>query len=76
MHWHPYVHEKIRDIEAELAARRHRPERSSKGIIFGPVFRGAGRTLRRLGGGLESRAGAGVMEGERPELHLDRRAGT
>ena len=61
---HPYVHEKLRELEIELTSRTLRPPRPDSRLTVRPLVRGAGRTLRWLGEGLESwgtpsRAGEG-----------------
>ena len=48
-----YVHEKISELERELLTHRPRPERPRRRPVFGAAARLAGRTLRRLGEGLE-----------------------
>ena len=52
-----YAIEKVRQLDAELSARKQlppEPEKSRRKPVFGPLAAGAGRTLRRVGEGLES----------------------
>ncbi|HEU4759352.1 MAG TPA: hypothetical protein VFT91_05145 [Dehalococcoidia bacterium] len=70
MYTHPYVHEKLRELEAELASRALRQHQPSPHITLRPLVRGAGRTLRWLGEGLESWA---TPSRERTELPSRRR---
>ena len=52
-----YAIEKVRQLDAELNAKKHLPpgeEKPRRKPVFGPLAAGAGRTLRRVGEGLES----------------------
>ena len=49
--------EKVQQLESELNARKQRaprPEKPRRKPVFGPLAARAGRTLRRVGEGLES----------------------
>lgn len=78
-----YASEKLRELEEErltralvlrrgLTAPKDGP-RKAKSVI-GPVIRTAGRTLRRVGEGLEGWADPPQAESEQP-LRAERRAG-
>lgn len=56
MLYNEYASDKVREIERELAARHVHMEHvhDRRTPVLGPVFRAAGRTLRRAGEGLES----------------------
>ncbi len=71
---HPYVHEKLRELETELTRRalRHAPPSPASRLTLRPLVRGAGRTLRWLGEGLES---WGSPSPERTSDHMERRRG-
>jgi len=52
-----YTIEKIRALEQERMSKlppNSEPQRPRRKPVFGPLAAGAGRTLRRLGEGLES----------------------
>lgn len=52
-----YAIEKVKELDAEQLARKQVPvdlEKPRRKPIFGPLAAGAGRTLRRVGEGLES----------------------
>lgn len=51
---HIYVSEKLRDLEEERALRALQRPPTNKRPVLGPAARGAGRTLRRIGEGLEA----------------------
>ena len=51
---HPYVSEKLRELEAERARRAPPRLPSTPKPVLGPLARTAGRALRRMGEGLES----------------------
>ena len=62
-----YAIEKVRQLESERNAKRQlppEPEKPRRKPIFGPLAAGAGRTLRRVGEGLESWANPPVPERE------------
>lgn len=66
----PYIYEKLQELEKET--RRRTPyEPPRRKPVFGPVFRVAGRTLRRFGEGLESWAGYPPPEADQPQLRID-----
>ena len=48
----PYVTEKLRELDIDLARRA--PPRPAPSPVLGPLARAAGRALRRVGEGLES----------------------
>ena len=48
----PYVTEKLRELDIDLARRA--PPRPAPSPVLGPLARAAGRALRRMGEGLES----------------------
>ena len=50
----PYVTDKLRELDADLARRGSFPVGGSPALVFSPVIRTAGRVLRRMGEGLES----------------------
>jgi len=53
---HPYVHEKLRELNEELLSHAPQlppPPRRRRPAVFGPVLRAAGRVLRNAGEGLE-----------------------
>ena len=50
----PYVTEKLREFDAELARRAPPSDGKSSTFALSPVVRIAGRALRRMGEGLES----------------------
>ncbi len=52
-----YTNEKLRELEAERRARAGRHPQAPERPLAAPLLRRAGRTLRRLGEGLESWAG-------------------
>jgi hypothetical protein len=52
-----YTNEKLRELEAERRARAGRRPQAPERPLGAPLLRRAGRTLRRLGEGLESWAG-------------------
>jgi hypothetical protein len=51
-----YAIEKVQQLESELNAKKQlpHPEKPRRKPVFGPLAAGAGRTLRRVGEGLES----------------------
>ena len=52
--WHHiYVSEKLRELEEERALRALQRPPPNKRPVLGPAVRRAGRTLRRIGEGLE-----------------------
>lgn len=59
-----YVYEKLRELEAEQAEKRHFPEPTAprRRPLFGALAAVAGRTLRRAGEGLESWATPAACE--------------
>ncbi len=68
-----YAEEKIRELERELAGRTLRdPQPARNGPLLGPALRVFGRTLSRLGEGLESWATPAAEESE-AHLRLDER---
>ena len=50
----PYVTEKLRELDADLARRVPFSTEKSPAFSLSPVVRMAGRVLRRMGEGLES----------------------
>ena len=58
----PYVTEKLRELDADLARRA--PPRAAPSFVLGPLARTAGRALRRIGEGLESWASPGLPESD------------
>lgn len=71
-----YATEKVRQIELELAAQkmRHAAPAKPHAPIFGPIFRAAGRTMRRAGEGLEAWASTPAPPSRPPEwrqFHFD-----
>ena len=50
----PYVTEKLRELDADLARRVPFSTENSPAFSLSPVVRMAGRVLRRMGEGLES----------------------
>ena len=50
----PYVTEKLRELDADLARRAPLSDGRSPAFALSPVIRVAGRVLRRMGEGLES----------------------
>jgi len=50
----PYVTEKLRELDADLARRAPLSAEMSPAFALSPVVRVAGRVLRRMGEGLES----------------------
>jgi len=71
----PYVYEKLRQLEAEIQARPPALPRPRRPAVFGPAVRFAGRTLRRLGEGLEAWAGTGAPDPDQLGLATERHAG-
>lgn len=62
-----YTIEKVRQLEAELKATKRLPpgpEKPRRKPVFGPLAASAGRTLRRVGEGLESWANPPLPERE------------
>jgi hypothetical protein len=58
-----YVHEKLRELEAEQLEKRHRADPpASRRPLFGALAAVTGRTLRRAGEGLESWAAPAAQE--------------
>ncbi|HXF50112.1 MAG TPA: hypothetical protein VNM43_00310 [Dehalococcoidia bacterium] len=65
----PDILERIRTLELERAMLRHErlalaggpPRPKRRPPVLGPVARGAGRALRRLGSGLEAWGGASSL---------------
>ncbi len=51
---HIYVSEKLRELEEERAQRSLPRPPTNKRPVLGPAVRRAGRTLRRIGEGLEA----------------------
>jgi len=62
----PYVSDKLRELDAELARRA--PPRPAPASMLGPLARAAGRALRRIGEGLESWATPAIPEGDATRL--------
>ncbi len=60
----PYVSDKLRELEAELARRRSGPQNPAPRPVVGALAGAAGRALRRMGEGLESWANPSAQEGE------------
>ena len=62
----PYVTEKLRELDIDLARRA--PPRRAPSPVLGPLARAAGRALRRIGEGLESWSSPAIPEsnGARP----------
>ena len=58
----PYVTEKLRELDIDLARRA--PPRPAPSPVLGPLARAAGRALRRMGEGLESWANPTVPESD------------
>ena len=56
----PYVTEKLREFDAQLARRARPSDSKSPAFALSPVVRLAGRILRRMGEGLESWATPGL----------------
>jgi hypothetical protein len=50
----PYVSDKLRELDAELARRAAPLDGATPTPVLGPLARTAGRVLRRIGEGLES----------------------
>lgn len=76
---HPYVYEKLREIDAELLAGvpHAAPPSRRRSPVFGPVLRAAGRALRNVGEGLES-CGSSPSVQQEPEgntFRLDQPSG-
>lgn len=63
---HPYVSEKLRELEAELA--RSAPAGPAPIPVLSLLARAAGRALRRMGEGLESWASPAFPEGDTAPL--------
>ena len=60
-----YAMEKVRQLESELNAKKQvtpQAEKPRRKPVFGPIAAGAGRTLRRVGEGLESWANPPVPD--------------
>ena len=61
-----YAIEKVKQLESELNAKKQQlpldSEKPRRKPIFGPLAAGAGRTLRRVGEGLESWANPPLPE--------------
>jgi hypothetical protein len=51
---HIYVSDKLRELEEERALRALQRPQPKKRPVLGPAVRRAGRTLRRIGEGLEA----------------------
>ena len=69
---HPYVSEKLRELEAERARRvSPRPQPTP---VLGPLARAAGRAFRRIGEGLESWANPAIPESDAARLAATRDA--
>ncbi len=73
MWMHPYVHEKLRELDAELAQRRaplplRHPASPPTRVTPRPLVRGTGAMLRRLGERLESWATPEAVEPDRQVL--------
>ena len=64
----PYVTEKLRGLDAELARRALPLPGRAPASVLGPLAHAAGRVLRRVGEGLESWAAPVIPEsdGARP----------
>ena len=65
----PYVSDKLRELDAELARRRAASFAGrAPTLALNPVVRAAGRVLRRMGEGLESWAAptSAESDGSRP----------
>jgi len=64
----PYVTDKLRQLDADLARRVPPSDGKSPTFALSPVVRMAGRVLRRMGEGLESWATSAIPEsdGDRP----------
>jgi hypothetical protein len=64
----PYVTEKLRELDADLARRAPPFDGKSLTFALSPVVRMAGRVLRRMGEGLESWAAPAIpgSDGGRP----------
>jgi len=60
----PYVTEKLRELDAELARRAPPFPGRALTPALGPLARAAGRVLRRMGEGLESWANPTVPESD------------
>ena len=68
----PYVTEKLRELDAELARRASPlPVRAPRPVL-GRLARAAGRALRQMGEGLESWANPTVPEGDVARLLAER----
>ena len=60
-----YTIEKVKQLESELKARTQltpQPQKPRRKPLFGPLAAGAGRTLRRVGEGLETWANPPLPE--------------
>ena len=60
-----YAIEKVQQLESERNAKNQlppEPERPRRKPVFGPLAAGAGRTLRKVGEGLESWANPPLPE--------------
>jgi hypothetical protein len=64
----PYVSDKLRELEAELARRTAPFAGEAPSPVLGPLARTAGRVLRRMGERLESWSTSAIPEsnGARP----------
>jgi hypothetical protein len=66
----PYVPEKLRELDADLARRAPLSAGRSPTFALSPVVRMAGRVLRRMGEGLESWAAPRPTVAESDGAHL------
>jgi hypothetical protein len=70
-----YAIEKTKQLESELLNNKRlppEPPKPRRRAVFGPLAAGAGRTLRRLGEGLESWANPPLREPDRPHTQRER----
>lgn len=70
----PYVSDKLRELEAELARRRSGPQNPAPRPVVGALAGAAGRALRRMGEGLESWANPPAPEGDGAWVLASRRS--
>lgn len=66
----PYVTEKLRELDADLARRAPLSDGRSPAFALSPAVRMAGRLLRRMGEGLESWAAPTPTVPESDDGHL------
>ena len=66
----PYVTQKLRELDADLARRAPPSDGTSPTFAFNPIVRAAGRLLRRMGEGLESWAAPRPTVAERDSVWL------